>query len=336
MSGKFEELSQYILQDMRMSHIYQPVMIIELLNRGGEARVRHIAEALAKHDFSQVEYYEERTKRMVGPVLTKNRGITEYLRAKQQGEQGSYRLKGFDSLTDSEISILVELCNNKIERYIEQRGDEIWAHRRRSRGYISGSIKWRVIRRASGRCEACGVSSKIKSIEVDHIVPKNWGGSDDLSNFQALCYSCNRMKRDSDDTDFREIASSYQNREAGCVFCEPEDQNPQEENELCYAKLDSYPVTSYHTLIIPKRHVLGFFDLYQPELNAVYSLLDRMRQDIQKRDRTITGFNVGVNSGEDAGQTIPHCHIHLIPRRRGDTSNPRGGVRGVIPERQSY
>ena len=73
-------------------------------------------------------------------------------------------------------------------------------------------------------------------------------------------------------------------------------------------------------------HVPGFFDLYQPEVNAAYSLQARMRYEIQKWDRTITGFNIGVNSEEDAGQTIPYCHTHRIPRRLGYTSNPRDGV----------
>ena len=135
------------------------------------------------------------------------------------------------------------------------------------------------------------------------------------------------MKRDRDDTDFRAIATSYQHREAGCVFCET-DKDKQEilsENELSYAKSDICPVTPLHSLIIPKRHVQDFFDLYQPEINAVYALLIKTKQSIQELDETVTGFNVGLNSGEDAGQTVFHCHIHLLPRKKGDTKNPRGG-----------
>ena len=113
---------------------------------------------------------------------------------------------------------------DRIESYNKQRGDNIWSHRKKSRGYISGSIKWEVIKRAKERCEACGVSRGIKAIEVDHITPKNWGkglgGVDDISNFQALCYSCNTMKGDKDDTNFRAIAQSYEQTEDGCVFCE--------------------------------------------------------------------------------------------------------------------
>jgi ATP adenylyltransferase len=94
------------------------------------------------------------------------------------------------------------------------------------------------------------------------------------------------------------------------------------------------PHNPKHLLAI--RHVADFFDLFQPVRNAVLSLLDEMRLEIQKVDPTVTGFNVGANAGKDAGQTVFHCHVHLIPRRSGDVADPRGGVRGVIPDRQSY
>ena len=144
------------------------------------------------------------------------------------------------------------------------------------------------------------------------------------------------MKRDRDDTDFRGVAESYANRETGCVFCQTVQAKIIAENELCYAVRDNYPVTRLHTLVIPKRHVADYFNLYQPELNAASALLSTLKADISAADGAVTGFNVGVNAGASAGQTIFHCHIHLIPRRGGDTANPRGGVRGVIPGKQSY
>jgi ATP adenylyltransferase len=100
--------------------------------------------------------------------------------------------------------------------------------------------------------------------------------------------------------------------------------------------MDKFPVTEGHTLIIPKRHVAKYFELYQPELNAAQSLLSQMKQEIARTDGKVGGFNMGVNDGVSAGQTIFHCHIHLIPRREGDVENPRGGVRGVIPAKQNY
>jgi ATP adenylyltransferase len=106
-------------------------------------------------------------------------------------------------------------------------------------------------------------------------------------------------------------------------------------NELAVVIEDNYPVTKHHCLIIPKRHCSDYFDLYQPEINAITQLINEMKVELEKKDKTIKGFNIGNNSGEVSGQTIFHCHIHLIPRRKNDTDNPRGGVRGVIKDRQN-
>ena len=99
---------------------------------------------------------------------------------------------------------------------------------------------------------------------------------------------------------------------------------------------DNYPVTALHTLIIPKRHILEFTDLTLEEETEFHLILKKAKSSLKTLDSTITGFNIGINEGQSAGQTIMHCHIHLIPRRDGDVDNPKGGVRGVIPSKQSY
>ena len=91
-----------------------------------------------------------------------------------------------------------------------------------------------------------------------------------------------------------------------------------------------------HLLIIPKRHKTDYFLLTEVENRDADRLVQILHKRLLKKDSTITGFNIGINSGESAGQTIFHCHIHLIPRRDGDTPNPRGGVRGVIPKKMGY
>ena len=101
------------------------------------------------------------------------------------------------------------------------------------------------------------------------------------------------------------------------------------ENELCFAIIDAFPVTEHHTLVILKRHVADYFDLHQPERNAIEALLHEQRQLILKQDNTVTGFNVGINAGASAGQTVFHVHVHLIPKRNGNVANPRGGVVGL-------
>lgn len=130
--------------------------------------------------------------------------------------------------------------------------------------------------------------------------------------------------------------TDIENKKKGCLFCGIQQKDIIEENELAIAIKDNYPVTKFHTLIIPKRHIEDYFDLSKEEIRACNILLKYMRDDILKDDSNVEGFNIGVNSGSVAGQTVFHCHIHLIPRRAGDVDNPRGGVRGVIPSRQDY
>ena len=319
-------LSDFIQNKMRMSHIYQLVMLMELLKRRGNASRREIASALLQRDESQLEYYERIVTNMVGRVLINRKIVSK--------ERDLYSLNGFDELTASQIEHLVGLCDDKLNAYLKKRHDP-WSHRKQSTGYISGTKRYEVLKRAHFRCELCGVSADIKALEVDHIVPRNKDGSDDITNLQALCYSCNATKRDRDDTDFRGIVESYKNREHGCVFCDITTAELAD-NELAVAVNDTYPVTQRHAFIIPKRHVSDYFGLHQPERNAIEQLLRDCKEAIEREDDSVTGFNVGVNSGQDAGQTIWHAHVHLIPRRKGDVANPRGGVRGCIPVQQNY
>ena len=108
------------------------------------------------------------------------------------------------------------------------------------------------------------------------------------------------------------------------------------ENDLTYAVSDGFPVTEGHMLVIPKRHVEGFFGLTADEVLSCNQLLKELHASIKTQDQLVKGFNVGMNVGAAAGQTIFHCHIHLIPRREGDVENPRGGVRHTIPGKGFY
>ena len=121
-----------------------------------------------------------------------------------------------------------------------------------------------------------------------------------------------------------------------CLFCNIEKSGCAHENELAYASYDSYPVTEHHCLIIPKRHIKDYFDLSNKELIACNDLIQIVKDEIIKKDPSIKGFNLGTNIGKVSGQSILHCHLHLIPRREGDVDNPQGGVRSVIPNKQHY
>ncbi|MCY4034216.1 MAG: HIT family protein [Hyphomicrobiales bacterium] len=275
----FSGLKSFILETMQMSHVYQPVMLRVLLDRGGYASTDEIAKALLGHDPFQVECYKKRTKNMVGRILT-NHGIVEPI--KDGKRIVGYKLNA-DSLSKIEIATLKRFCDSRLNEFIEKRGDSVWRRRR------------------------------------DADSPKDEASS-------------------KDEASFRNALESRQEQEytSNCLFCKINPDRVVAENELCYAIRDGFPVTPLHTLVVPKRHVANYFNLYQSELEAIHVMLDEQHADIPQQDKTVTGFNLGINAGSDAGQTIFHAHIHLIPRRYGDVSDPRGGVRGTIPSKQKY
>ena len=121
-----------------------------------------------------------------------------------------------------------------------------------------------------------------------------------------------------------------------CLFCNAKESGIAAENEFAYASYDSYPVSDFHCLIIPKRHVKDYFEMSDEELLACNDLITKIKNEILAKDKTVKAFNIGTNVGKMSGQSIMHCHIHLIPRREGDVENPQGGVRSVIPKKQHY
>lgn len=121
-----------------------------------------------------------------------------------------------------------------------------------------------------------------------------------------------------------------------CIFCNKEKLNIIYEDDIFFVIRDSFPVTKDHTLIILNNHDKTFFDLRDKDILQLNNILKFQKESLMQNDNTITGFNIGINQGESAGQTVMHLHIHLIPRRKGDIEDPRGGVRGVIPSKQKY
>ena len=121
-----------------------------------------------------------------------------------------------------------------------------------------------------------------------------------------------------------------------CLFCNIKESGCDYENDLAYASFDTYPVSKDHCLIIPKRHIKDYFDLSNEELIACDQLAKIVKDEIISKDLSVKGFNFGTNVGKASGQSIFHCHFHLIPRRDGDVENPQGGVRSVIPGKKHY
>ena len=328
-SKAYQELRHFIEEKMSMQHIYQPVIIKHLLSTEGMASIENITKTILDFDVSQYEYYKRILSTTPNKVLTKH-NIARY-------SKGVFTLDAsYSNLTDEEKQELIQSCDEQLQCFLDKPENTPFEHRSKASGFISGSVRYKVLARAKGRCEACGISNDERAFDVDHIIPRSKGGTDEPSNLQALCFQCNREKRDTDDTDYIAVKKSYDDRDNACVFCNIEPDRIIADNELAFAISDGYPVTEYHTLFIPKRHVSDYFDLYAPEVNAINQLIKQEKDKIKALDKTVTGFNVGINVGSDAGQTVFHVHVHLIPRRKGDMLDPKGGVRGVIPGKQKY
>jgi len=121
-----------------------------------------------------------------------------------------------------------------------------------------------------------------------------------------------------------------------CPFCDLPDDRIIAADGPCVAFHDRYPVSKGHTLIIPKRHIASSREMTPEEWAAIHRLACAITKRMQEEDERISAFNLGINDGPAAGQSVPHAHVHLIPRRSGDVPKPRGGVRGVIPGKADY
>lgn len=120
-----------------------------------------------------------------------------------------------------------------------------------------------------------------------------------------------------------------------CTFCEIPGERIIYESSLVYAMWDKFPLSPGHALLLPKRHAITWFDATQEEKQVLVASIDRLKVLIEK-EHTPKGYNIGINSGEAAGQTVPHLHVHVIPRYTDDVEDPRGGIRWVIPDKARY
>lgn len=320
----FDELKEFLTSRMRMSHLYQPLLIRSLVESGGMATVRQLAAEFVLKDEGQLKYYEERVKDMPVRVLSGHGIVT------REGDLVRLNVPRLDVRQRAEIR---RICEEKICQYVERKGLGVWDYRMLDFSAISDGLRYQILKDGGGRCALCGATAKDSPLDVDHIIPRSRGGGTEAANLQVLCAKCNRTKGDRDDTDFRPWPPPE--RDGACPFCDGRLKTV-EETRLAVVLEDGHPVTPGHALILPKRHTPDFFSLTAEENAEVFDLLRVVQRRLRERDRLIAGFNVGSNAGAAAGQTVMHCHVHLIPRRTGDAPDPEGGVRGVIPGRAKY
>ncbi|MDA8347070.1 MAG: HIT domain-containing protein [Thermaerobacter sp.] len=322
----FEELKNFVESEMRMSHIYQPLMIRALVEAGGVATVRQLALAFVGRDESQILHYERRIREMPLRVL-KNHGVVQ--------EDGKLVSLSTERLTFEQRSVVLMACEQRMQEFVAKRGLALWDYRMLDTEPIPDSLRLRVLMASGRRCALCGATSRERPLDVDHIIPRSRGGKTVLSNLQVLCSKCNRSKGNKDTTDFR--VDPLTPSDPDCTFCDGELRDRAVyHNGRVFAVRDNYPVSDGHTIIITHRHVPDLLQMTGTETAEAYDLIRVISNELRGEDSSITGFNVGANCGVDAGQTVMHAHIHLVPRRSGDTPSPRGGVRGVIPDRMAY
>jgi len=315
----FAELKAFLQTGMRQRHVYQPVLIRALVESGGSATVRQFAMIFVQQDESQLLYYEKTIKAMPVKVLQKHDVVRK---------AGDLISLSVGRLSLQERAEIRRLCEVKLQEFIARKGIKIWDYRMLDFSGVADELRYRVLKEAHGRCALCGASVKDVALDADHILPRSRQGRTVYENLQALCAKCNRTKCNRDATDFRGYGQEAEPR--GVPFLEKPHLL---ENDLAFAVLAGLPVAPGHTLLLRKRYFADAFEITGSEMTAVWDLARVRRSQLREEDPTVLGFKFGLNAGEVAGQTAPHCHFHLIPRRSGNTPDPRGGVRVVIPGR---
>ncbi len=270
-------------------------MIRTLLTSNNTATVEDIARVFVNSDPSQLEYYKQITKRWPHITLKKH-SIISY-------EKGTYTLLA-ENMTKKQKRMLVELCNLRLEEFIDKDPAIKLAHEMDDRS-VSGSMKYDVLAKTKGICAACGVkASSGYPMHIDHIIPASRGGKSVLENLQPLCYKCNTGKRDRDDTDFLKWHNQLKFRNEKCKLCAPA--GPIKENIMAYA-LDTSKST---TLITPKRHVGSFIELFPSERHLCFELVDSVQSAVRERNKSAK-FDVHFDSNYNAAQK----HYSIILRQ---------------------
>lgn len=314
-------LKDFLLTKMKMSGLYQPVIIKHLVLGNGKAKLEDIAKELTTLDEEAIDDYVQKLRVHPKAVLKKH-GIAEI-------EKDAYQL--IMELGDTK-DVLLKICELKITEFIDQRG----LIPGKSSGWGSKRVN---LLSEHPFCRLCGARpsrNNTVELDIDHIEPASLGGSDERENLQVLCAQCNRAKGNQFLISAEVAHAKHLKMKVGCVFCSLDNERIQYCDTYIQVIEDGFPVSNGHTLIIPVRHIADALELHDVETVSIFRKAQEICQKIQKDDPTVLGFNMGFNVGRIAGQTVDHCHFHIIPRRSGDVEDPTGGIRNVIPGKGKY
>ena len=297
----YAALESFIRKQMKMTHIYQPLMIRTILESdSGSATVDDIARVFVGQDRSYLEYYKKIVKRWPHDTLVRKRKVAQYDRKSRL-----YSLQLDGSLSVKQKEKLIELCNLRLDEFI---GNDNWIMGRRiTAGRATlGSSRYDILAKSKGVCVACGTPARETQLDIDHIVPIACGGHDTLDNMQALCYACNRQKRDRDETDFLLWHKQLQfAKNPKCRLCDGR-YRTNLHNRMAFA------ATEKNCFVAPVRHVSSFSEMIPSERQLCMTLVDHVKDKLRTAYPNAVFDLLGLNDDSD----MEHCRIRIVPRRR--------------------
>lgn len=290
-------MANFIQKKMRMTHIYQPMMIKTLLESNDTASVEDIARGFLNEDKTQLNYYMKIVRRWPHDTLTRKHKIAKYDKATKK-----YALL-LDDISQQQRRRLIEMCELRLQEFIDK---DPWIQKFREldKRSMSGSLRYDILAKSKGVCVACGAKSQDAFLHVDHIIPVSLGGVTEPDNLQALCDKCNMQKRNRDNTDFLLWQKRLEFKHGQCDLCK----KPlgATSNSMAYVIKDKT-----RSLIIPHRHVGSFVDMIPAEKQLCLTLVDQaiecMRQDPHTDRFDVHGFDGAHSSG--------HCRISITQIR---------------------
>ncbi len=306
----FDQLVDFIENRMHMSHVYQPLLIRSLVEAGGTATLRQLALSFLVEDESQILFYEDRIKKMPTRILRKHGVI------KEQGNLVSLTVGPLDYGQRSKIR---ELCERKLQAFLQQRGLDTWASRMVETDPVPPALRYQALLRSGGRCALCGATKDQTTLHVDHIFPRSRGGKNTLDNLQVLCADCNEAKSNRDTTDLRAgLLVAEPPADPACAFCGPDLRSKAvARGELCFAVQHPHSPVAGHLLVVPFRHAPDFLALTADERRDCDDLLRVLGSEARSADEGIKGFTVLAGAPEEEGDGGSHVLVHLIPDRNG-------------------
>ena len=305
----YDEMAGFVRRTMKMTSVYQPILIRTLIESGGEATDRDIARAFLGEDKRQLEYYTRIAKRWPRQVLEKH-GVVRY-RKGARGGSGTFTLN-LEGATEKQRRRIAEMCNQRLEDYVdrETRGMPMFDRAGRQPA-ASDAARGAALARSGGMCAACSTPLHMASTRFEYIVPPGMGGgADDPSNLQALCVVCGISRRDRNALEFLLVRNRLLFRKE-CYLCGMRE-SADLRNELAVAVPAGRATYEDHWIVAPKSHVPSFEDMLPAERHFCMDLIEPAKVRMRQAGYMGRGFSVSMRDAA-AGGGRGHFGIDVVP-----------------------